>query len=565
MTTPSDAIQGRQRRWRVLPALPGPELGAPPLTARLLRARGVATRSEAEDFLDCAESLYLPPSVLSGVEEAVERLRLARERGETAAVYGDFDADGVTGAALMTRALGRFGLRAFAYIPHRVAEGHGLNIGAVEALAARGARVIVTVDCGVTDVEAVARAKALGIDVVITDHHLPGDTAPDAAAIVNPKLDGSGGASEQLTGVGMALKVAQALLEPEARGDWSEGLFELAAIGAITDLAPLQGENRYIVARGLHQLRETRNQGLVALMRSAGVEQAFADAQDIGFRIGPRLNAAGRLGHADSAYELLMTDDAGRAAALAAEMEAQNRRRQQLTEETLQAALGQIENAGGPGALAIAGGGDFNPGVVGLVAGKLAERYGVPALVYARDGGVARVSCRAAGGFHWRDALDSVAGLLHRFGGHEQAAGFTCSAERLPEALGRLRAVAEERLDGHRGPADGVIDAEAGPADLMRGKEFEAMQRMAPFGVGNPAPLFLARGAEAVRVSTMGADGQHLRLSVRHGGATWDAVAFRQSWAAGVRRAHLVYRLEVDRFRGNERLRLAVEDYAPVE
>ena len=556
-------IQGRQRRWRVLPALPAPDLGAPPLTARLLHARGIADRSEAAEFLDCAESLYQPPSVLSGVDAAVARLRAARERGERAAVYGDFDADGVTGTALMARALGRFGLRASAYIPHRVAEGHGLNTGAVDALAAQGARVIVTVDCGVTDVEAVAHAKALGVDVIVTDHHLPGETAPEAAAIVNPKLDGRGGASDQLTGVGMALKVAQALLEPEAGGDWADGLLELAAIGAITDLAPLQGENRYVVHRGLRQLRRTRNAGLLALMLSAGVEAPHASAQDIGYRIGPRLNAAGRLGHADSAYELLMTEDAGRADALAAELEAQNRRRQQLTEQTLEAALAQIEGAGGSGALAVAGGAEFNPGVVGLVAGKLAERYGVPALVYAQDGGVARASCRTAAGFHWRDALASIAPLLDRFGGHEQAAGFTCAAERLPEALGRLRTVAEERLDGRRGPADGVIDAEASPAEVMRGGEFEAMQRMAPFGVGNPAPLFLARDAEALRVNTMGAGGRHLRLSVRHGGAVWDAVAFRQSWADGARRAHLVYRLEVDRYRGAERLRLNVEDYAP--
>ena len=562
MNIPAATVQGRQRLWRVLPALPAPDLGVPPLTARLLHARGIATHSEAADFLDCADALYLSPSVLSGIDEAVERLRLARERGEAAAVYGDFDADGVTGAALMVRALRRFGLRASAYIPHRVDEGHGLNTAAVEVLAAQGARLIVTVDCGLTDVEAIAQAKALGVDVIVTDHHLPGETAPDAAAIVNPKFDGSGGASEHLTGVGLALKVAQALLEPEAPRDWADGLLELAAIGAITDLAPLQGENRYIVDRGLRQMRRTRNAGLLALMRSAGVEPTFASARDIGFRIGPRLNAAGRLGHANSAYELLMTDDASRAAQLAAEMETQNRRRQQLTEETLLAALEQIERAGGPGRLAMAGGADFNPGVVGLVAGKLAERYGIPAVVYAQDGGLVRASCRSVPGFHWRDALASVAGLLHRFGGHEQAAGFSCSADRLPEALGRLEAIAAEQLDGRRTALDGIIDAEAGPGDLMRDGDFHAIQRMEPFGVGNPAPLFLARNAEAVRVNTMGADGQHLRLSVRHGGALWDAVAFRQPWVAGVKRAHLVYTLDVDRFRGNERLRLTIEDYA---
>ena len=553
------ALTGRQRMWSVRPREDAVHLGVAPLIAHLLHTRGITTARDAQDFLDIADSLYLPPSILSNVGSAVERLREARARRQGVAVYGDFDADGVTGTALMVRAFQRFGLWAVPYIPSRNTEGHGLNVPAIDGLAEQGVRVIVTVDCGVTDVDPIAHAKSRGVEVIVTDHHSPGASPPDAAAIVNPKVSHDS-AFELLTGVGMALKVSQALLESEGTPDWSDGLLELAAIGTITDLAPLQDENRYIVDRGLRQLRETRNVGLRALMRRAGVDPRHLNSEDIGFRLGPRLNAAGRLGDAMSAYELLMTTNAQRADALAAELEAYNRQRQTLTEEALQAGLEAAE-AYGERQLIMVGSSDFNPGIVGLVAGKLAETYGRPAVVYAHMGDRILASCRSVPGFHWAHALQACEGLLWRHGGHSQAAGFSCAPEHLDELRGRLETIAEEQLGGRALAADAIVDAEASPRELM-GDTFRFLSKMAPFGVGNPSPLFLARNLEVLTASPMGAEGAHFRLSLRHEGATWDAVAFRQAWAHGARAIDAVYALAVDHWNGSRRLRLDIKDYA---
>ena len=557
---PAADLLGQRKRWRIAPPTQGPDLGVTPLAAHLLRLRGVGTPSEATEFMDVADSLYLAPSILTDVGLALDRLREARNSKDPVAVYGDFDADGVTGTAVMVRAFQRYGLSAVPYIPHRVAEGHGLNIGAIETLGRQGIRLIVTVDCGVTDVDAIAHANRLGIDVIVTDHHTPGERTPNAVAIVNPKAAHSDYAFDQLTGVGLALKLAHALLEGEP--DWGDGLLELAAIGTITDMAPLLGENRYIVHRGLQELRRTRNVGLRALMASAKVDPEFANAESIGFGIGPRLNAAGRLGHADTAYELLMTTDPARAQALSAELEGINQQRRDLTGATVDACLDRVDAGGGPGALIMLGDEKFNPGIVGLAAGRLAEQYGVPAVVYALEGGVAMASCRGAPGFDWAQALRSCDDLLTRYGGHAQAAGFSCPAERLGELQARLEAVAAEWLDGKGASTEGVVDAEAGPASVM-GETFRQIQRMEPFGMGNPAPVFLARGIEVVRVSTMGAEKQHFRLSLRDGGVVWDAVAFRQEWVQGTRAADIVYTIGIDHWQGRERLRLTLHDYAP--
>ena len=281
----------------------------PPLVAHLLHQRGIRTGSEAEEFLSAADSLFEDPATLPDVDAATARIAQARDRGETAAVFGDFDADGVTGTALMVKALSKYGLNVVPYIPHRVREGHGLNDAAVDSLAAQGVRLIVTVDCGVSDVAAVAHACTVGIDTVVTDHHLVSGGLPEAAAVINPHAAHSGYGFDHLTGVGMTLKLSQALLEPQWGPRWSEGLMELAAIGTITDMAPLLGENRFIVRRGLEHLSRTSSEGLLALMRAARVDPAHVNAENVGFAIGPRLNAAGRLDHADIAYDLLVTED----------------------------------------------------------------------------------------------------------------------------------------------------------------------------------------------------------------------------------------------------------------
>ena len=515
--------------------------------------------AEADDFLNVSDNLFEDPDTLPDIERAAERLAAARRNGETAAVYGDFDADGVTGTALLVKALRRYGLRTLHYIPHRVSEGHGLNRNAIAALHAQGAGLIVTVDCGVTNAEETAYAASLGVDVIITDHHLATATLPSAVAIINPRAPHSTYAFDHLTGVGMTLKLAQAVLRPGFGDEWRTGLMELAAIGTITDMAPLFGENRYIVHHGIRDLRRTGSVGLRALLGVARVTPEHANAETLGFAIGPRLNAAGRLDHADTALDLLLTDDEAHAAALVRQLDDYNTQRRALTDETLERARALVPAQVPP--LVLVGEPDFNPGVVGLVAGRLADEFGAPSAVYAMDGNQVMASCRSSPSFHWADALAQCEGLLLQYGGHAQAAGFRCSADVLPELQARLVSIAAERVGSAPAAREGVVDAAVQPHELM-GPAFQGLRRMEPFGVGNPAPVFLARGLQVLRASEMGSERKHFRLSVRSGGAIWEAVAFNQQWEQGVEQVDLVYALEVDHWNGQERLRMTLKDYA---
>jgi single-stranded-DNA-specific exonuclease len=530
------------------------------LVGHLLVRRGITTPEQAREFLESAESLFEDPATLPDVDRATARIKLARDRGETVAVYGDFDADGVTGTALMVKALRHYGLSVISYIPHRVTEGHGLNLGAVDKLHGQGVKLIITVDCGVTDVDAINHANASGIDTIVTDHHLVAEKLPDAAAIINPHAEHSHYGFDHLTGVGMTLKLSQALLEPEFGERWTDGLMELAAIGTITDMAPLLGENRYIVHRGLKHLGATSSTGLLALLQATRTDLAHVSTETIGFGIGPRLNAAGRLDHADIALELLTTDDKTRAESLVGELEGYNNQRRELTEATLLTARQQLPAQIPP--LIAVGSPEFNPGVVGLVAGKLAEEFGAPALCYAQDGDTVMASCRSAPGFHWSDALTACDDLLIRYGGHAQAAGFACKASDLQVLVGRLQSIAAEQLGGTPSVAPNIVDAEVQLTELM-GPTFQALRKMEPFGIGNPAPLFLTRGAEVRDARTMGAARNHFRLTLMAGGATWDAVGFRQSWIDGTKYVDIVYTLDIDHWNGSPRLRLTLRDWAP--
>jgi single-stranded-DNA-specific exonuclease len=532
----------------------------PALVGHLLVRRGITTAEQAKEFMEAADSLFEDPATLPDVGRATARIRVARDRSETVAVYGDFDADGVTGTALMVMALRRYGLNVISYIPHRVHEGHGLNVGAVDKLREQGVSLIVTVDCGVTDVGPIQHAVNHGVDTIVTDHHLLAENLPNAAAIINPHAEHSRYNFDHLTGVGMTLKLSQALLEPELGEQWTTGLMELAAIGTITDMAPLLGENRYIVHRGLQHLAKTTSIGLQSLLHAAKTDLAHVTAETIGFDIGPRINAAGRLDHADTALELLTTDNRVRADTLVGELDGYNTLRRKLTEETQIAARQQLP-AQIPSLIAV-GSPDFNPGVVGLVAGKLAEEFGAPALCYAQDGDSIMASCRSIPGFHWADALTACEDLLLRHGGHAQAAGFACKASDLPLLVERLQAIASEQLGEFPTVVDGIVDAEVQLAELM-GPTFQGLRKMEPFGIGNPSPLFLTRGAEVRDARTMGATHNHFRLTLVAGGTTWNAVGFRQEWIEGTRYVDIVYTLDIDHWNGSPRLRLTLRDYAP--
>ena len=564
------------RQWRILPAPPAGfsrTLGVPPLWANLLYNRGLRTPQELEPFLKAGPGLLLDPFGLPGMQVAVERLQRAIQHGETVGIFGDFDTDGVTATALLHQALTGYGLPLVPYIPHRVEEGHGLNSGALTALKGQGVSLLITVDCGVSSVAEVAQARSYGMDTIITDHHIPPAHLPPALAIVNPRVPGANYPFRDLTGVGLAFKLAQGLSQATGQA-WDPSLLELAALGTVADLAPLQGENRYLVKEGIAQLQRTQRPGLRALYQQARLDPQRIDAEAIGFILSPRLNAAGRLDHAWTSLRLLVTDSEEEASGLAQELEGMNRQRQQLTSQYVEQAQRLVAGQEAQPLLLVESE-EFTPGIVGLVASRLVEEYARPAVVVALAGDMARGSARSVEGFNIVAALDRCEALLERYGGHSQAAGFVVRRDRLPALRRQLLEAAQEVLAGTVLTPTLEIDAQVSPRALL-GETQGFLRSLEPYGVGNPSPRFLTRHLEVLETRRVGKEGQHLQLKVREGGLviggaaaehqkklTWDAVAFQQAgrWQPGAQRVDLVYTVGEDTRWSAQGLRLTVLDF----
>jgi len=542
--------------------------GLPRLTVQLLHNRGIHGPAAARDFLEGWVSGH-SPFRLKGMDAAVGRLRQAIRRGERIAVYGDFDADGVTATVLLVEVLAALGGQVEPYIPHRVDEGYGLNLGALRRLYANGFRVVVTVDCGIRSVAEASAVRGY-LDLIITDHHQPGVELPAAVAVVSPKQADCPYPFDGLSGVGLAYKLAQALLRVQARMGQSaavaeESLLDLVALGTVADLAPLLGENRALVRAGLKVLNEPTRPGIEALLANAAVGPGVVDATAIGFRIGPRLNAAGRLESAMLAYQLLTSREPTEAKSLAETLGALNRRRQELTEQTVAAAEAQVLADHPDARLYMASGRDFNPGIVGLAASRLTEAYYRPCIVVELGDKECRGSCRSIPEFNITEALDRCASLLTRHGGHAAAAGFTVSAQNLTPLRDRLQAIAAEQLAGAELRPALRIDAEI-PLEEVDWATLELVEQMEPCGVDNPRPVLLSRGVEVRGVRAMGGEQQHLRLLLRDGrGAARDGVLFR---AGELRdrvpgRIDVAYTLEANEWNGQRRLQLNVQDLRP--
>ncbi len=532
-----------------------------PLAAQLLYNRGVTDLPGAKAFLSRDESLLEDPFLLPNIETAVSRIHRALRDGETIGVFGDFDADGVTGTALLVEGLAKLGGKVIPYLPHRITEGHGLNSRAVRALHEQGVTLLVTVDCGVTSVDEVSEAASLGMDTVITDHHTPLPQLPDACAIVNPKLDGSTYPFPHLAGVGLAFKLVTALYAHLDRS-WDESLLQLAALGTVTDVTPLVGENRYIVAAGLRSLNANPRPGLKELLRLAGLEAGELDTETIAYTLGPRLNAPGRLEHASAGYDLLRAASIEEAAPLAGDLERMNRERQGLTQKAVEAAKRHVD-AVPPGApMTVMWSEEFAPGIAGLLASRLVEERWRPAVVVAVDGDMGRGSGRSIPEFDLASALAECRDLFDRFGGHPRAAGFLIPREKLPALRERLEAIARRDLDGADLQPAIDIDAHVRISSLM-GDNFRFLQSLAPYGEGNPKPVFLTKGVKAVDAQPVGAQGNHLRLKLQHEGAVWDAIAFGRGgdWSGDSDELDVVYTLSVDTWGGSRTLRLVIEDF----
>ncbi|MEE8373491.1 MAG: single-stranded-DNA-specific exonuclease RecJ [Dehalococcoidia bacterium] len=555
-----------QQRWHVCPPVPSDlssQLsGFDPLLVQLLYNRGITEPAGFEPFIAGDERLANDPLLLPDIDKAVARINRALLGGELIAVFGDFDADGITAAAVLVQGIGQLGGNVISYIPHRLNEGHGLNDSALEHLRLEGASLVVTVDCGITGASEVKRGRELGLDIVITDHHVPSDTIPDAVAVVDPKLPESEFPFSELAGVGVAVKLLQALFRAANRGAEADEFLDLVALGTVADMVPLTGENRYLVKRGLEVLNQSRRVGLQELVLSSRLEMGKLDAQDISFSLGPRLNASGRLGHGVTSYELLMTSSREKARELAAMLEAGNTERRRLTSEAFENAREKLAGEAGELPLLIVGDSGYQPGVVGVVAGRLVDEFYRPAIVIHLDEGTARGSARSIPDFDIIAALTECRDLLTRFGGHSQAAGFIMPDSDVDKLRERLQKIAARELaDVDLRPAlsvDTVV-----PLSALRGQTYKMIGRLEPYGQANQIPCFLSKKVQVVSSRAVGANGDHLKLKVRDGNVVWDAIAFDLGHRELASHLDIVYNLETETWTGRELLRLNIRDFSP--
>lgn len=569
-----DGLSGRL--WRIAgpadaPAIP--DLDAPPFVGRLLRRRGVANAAEAELFLNPDQATQRTP--MPGVEAAVERILRARADGEAVAVYGDYDVDGITATTILHEALLRAGLDSRWFIPHRSADGYGLHDAQLERLAAEGASLVITADCGITALDTLRSAEdRLGLEFIVVDHHAPGPALPQVAALIAPHTEQHHGRGPhplaELSTGGLAWHLAHALMAAAAIETSVERWLDLAALSAIADVVPLRGENRRIVRTGLRAIAARDRPGLAALAALGRVTRFDVDA--VSFQLAPRLNAAGRLDDASLAVQLLLSETTGDAQRLAAQLDALNKRRRTLSDQAFASALLQVESltvAGEPPLVLFAGDGQMHPGVVGIIAGRLVDRFERPAFAYSIENGVARASGRSPAPFNLARMLADCDDLLLRHGGHARAAAFTAETRHLPQLLQRLNAAAEAHLNDSSAPApeptleiDGRVQLEA-----VAPEHVHWIERLEPFGAANPPPLFLSTNVEVASTHLMGKDKTHLRLQLapchpHWRTPQWPAVAWRMAHAP-VRpgdRIDIIWTLRRDRRGAPE---LEIRDLAP--
>lgn len=561
------------RRWDVFPAMPA-EVDAAlkefihPIR-QILYNRGYQDAESARIFLNASLPAQLDPYQLKGMPEAVARLEKAIQSGEKIAVYGDYDVDGVTATTLLVEVLRAYQADVQGYIPNRFDEGYGVNKDALASLFERGVTLVVTVDCGARSPREADFARSLGLDLIISDHHQPGEELPRVVALINPKQVGDTYPDKDLAGVGLAYKIAQALLTAHPLNDvTAENWLDLVALGTVADLAPLQGENRAMVSSGLLNIRKTRRQGLFSLAQVANLKLEKTTAQDIGFQLGPRLNAAGRLESALAALELLLERDPQRAGELAQKLDVQNTERQALTREIQEKASDMASKEGSNGMLIFAVDESFNEGVVGLAASRLVDQYYRPAIVCHLGPEETRGSCRSIPEFHITEALDQCADLMVRHGGHRAAAGFTLRNENVPALVARLQQIAAAQLTGLDLRPGLKADLELPLARLDGPKLFmliDELDRLQPVGMGNPEPLFVSYNLRVRGARKVGRDASHLKLTVSAQNITYDAIAFRQGQWADVKLewVDLVYTLEVNEFNGRRTVQLNVRDLRP--
>jgi single-stranded-DNA-specific exonuclease len=548
----------------------GAALNLHPTVARLLCLRGLRDPETAARFLSPSMDHLHDPFRLAGMREAVDRLERAIVQKERIAIHGDYDVDGITSTVILRRALEMLGGEVVHFIPERLRDGYGLQPAAIERLHAEGVHLIVSVDCGIRATEATLRARELGVDLIITDHHEPEGTLPPALAVINPKRADCSYPDKHLAGVGVALKVVQALCTRAGKEKWLPAFVKIAAIGTLADVVPLVGENRVIAKLGLQSLSRGRHTvGLRALLEASGLTGKTIDSYQVGFILAPRVNAAGRMSTPDIATRLLLATDEGsleEARGLALQLNEENLKRQAEEADLVAQAKKAIETDPAIGAhnVLVVGGEGWHRGVIGIVASKLVDAFCKPAIVLSVEGGIAHGSCRSIPAFDMLGGLERCAEFFLRYGGHRQAAGLTMEAARIPAFRARINAHADEVLEPDqlrpRLRIDGVLNLKHITADLVEG-----LNAMAPFGLANPRPVFHAMPVEIVDGPRPLKD-RHLKMTFRQDGRSFRAIAWRAAERAAFlteNRAgvNLAFSLDQNEFQGETYLELTVADF----
>ena len=535
--------------------------GYAPLAAMVLASRGIGDDRQARADLDCNAPL-LDPFLMTDMDKAAGRVGLAMSRGEKIAVFGDYDVDGITATCLLTDFLRRHGADVVSYIPGRLEEGYGLNPIAIHQLHAEGVKLIVTVDCGITAVSEAELCKQLGIDLVITDHHECKQTLPAAVAVVDPHRCDGGYPHKNLSGVGVAFKLASALCGSQETV--LEEYADMVCLGTVADVMPLQGENRVFVARGLESLAHTKRPGIAALMAECGCAPETVSASSIGFMLAPRINAAGRMGQIDLAVELFLTDDPDKAAEAARGLCELNRQRQAVESEIYRQAVSMLPMGKPPEAIVLADG-SWHQGVVGIVASRIAEEYACPTFLICLDGEHGKASSRSHGGFNLFASLSALSPLLESYGGHELAAGFTISRANIPEFRRQICALAAQYYtdDVPRTVLD--VDCAVSP-ELLTLHNVDSLQMLEPCGNGCPKPVLMMKNLTIDRISMVGG-GRHMRLRLCSGHTYLNAIYFSANpQTVSIQPGDLVdvaFTPQVNEFRGTRTVQMNVIDIRP--
>ncbi|MCD5397629.1 single-stranded-DNA-specific exonuclease RecJ [candidate division NPL-UPA2 bacterium] len=573
--------------WQVAAVNPGlerqlaDELGIPSLLARLLINRGIKDSPSAQLFLSPQLTQLHDPYLLNDMIPAVKRIRQARARKEKVLIYGDYDVDGITGVTLLVSVLKKWEIQVSYYIPHRVREGYGLNKEAIEKASQDGIGLIITVDCGITALEEIAYARHKGMEVIITDHHQPGESLPQAVAVINPVRRDSAYPFRELAGVGVAFKLVQALEMQAGSHDLSasgcsrseslplsigiRGHLDLVALGTIADMVPLRGENRILVEYGLRELSQTAKPGLQALMKATGIEGKELTSTQVGFILAPRLNAGGRLGEAERGVKLLLAESQEEAFPLAQSLDRENKKRQQLEKQAVDEGISRVKEEVDLESekVIVLADKSWHPGVIGIVASRLVEKFYRPVILIALDQDRGKGSARSIEAFHLFRALKECQDLLLGLGGHSQAAGLTVAREKIKRLREKMNEIAHSRLCKEDMIPKLKIDSRLCLKDISL-KLKESFDLLGPCGRGNTNPLFVSTGAELLGSPTL-VKNNHLKLRVTEGGPVREAIGFRMGdklpqltgAAAGI---DLAYSLEINEWRGTKTVQLHLKD-----